>query len=165
MDKARRVRPEQLIEELFQNQAISGLTFSGGEPMLQAAGLAKVIRLARLRKPELSLICYTGFTLEKLLTTPGAAGVNDLIEECDVLIDGVYIARLNDNRGLRGSSNQRIHHLSDRLAGFDFENVPRRVEVTLGDETAQVVGVPPLDFKQLFHGVVEKAEALVGEHL
>jgi len=160
--KARRVRPELLAEELVQNQGICGLTFSGGEPMLQAQGLAKLARLARQRRPDLSLICYTGFTLEKLLTSPGMAGVIDLIEECDVLIDGMYIAALNDNRGLRGSSNQRILHLTDRLAGFDFETGPRRVEVTLQAEIAEVVGIPPRGFEPLFHEAVEKAQTLVG---
>ncbi len=157
MVPARSIQPAALVAELLDDRRITGLTFSGGEPMLQATGLAQVARLARKRRPELTLICFTGFTLERLLTRPIYAGVNELLEEVDVLIDGVYIAARNNNRGLRGSTNQRVHHLTDRLAGWDFETQPRKVEVRIMDGFAQIVGVPPVEFVQLFEGVLAKA--------
>ncbi|MBE0697352.1 MAG: radical SAM protein, partial [Anaerolineaceae bacterium] len=39
--------PEQLVDDLLGDPHIQGLTFSGGEPMLQAVGLAFLSRLAR----------------------------------------------------------------------------------------------------------------------
>ena len=134
--------PEEIVSRILTRPDVSGLTFSGGEPMLQAAGLARVIRLAR-QKRDLSLIVYSGFTLEKLRKDPPAPGIADLLGEADVFIDGVYIARQNDNRGLRGSSNQRVHRLTGRLSNFDFENTARRIEIHLEEGSALVVGVPP----------------------
>jgi anaerobic ribonucleoside-triphosphate reductase activating protein len=135
------VSPQFLAEKLLTNPEIEGFTFSGGEPMLQAAGLATLAQIAR-KKREVSIICYTGFTLEQLLQNPPAPGVSDLLSQIDVLIDGPYIATLNDERGLRGSANQRIHLLSDRLKGFDFEACPRTVEIHVLEGEALLVGVP-----------------------
>jgi anaerobic ribonucleoside-triphosphate reductase activating protein len=135
------VSPEFLAEKLLANPAIEGLTFSGGEPMLQAAGLAMLAQIAR-KKRDISIICYTGFTLEQLQQNPPGPGVSGLLSEVDVLIDGLYIAALNDNRGLRGSVNQRVHFLSDRLKGFDFENCPRTMEIHISGGEALLVGIP-----------------------
>ncbi|CAJ58898.1 MULTISPECIES: 4Fe-4S single cluster domain-containing protein [Frankia] len=141
---ARAVTPEVLAEELCADPAVEGLTFSGGEPMAQAAGLAELIRLARLRRPELSLVCFTGYRLQRLRAAAPSPGVTDLLAAVDVLIDGRYVAALNDDRGLRGSSNQRIHHLTDRLRGeADYFDGPRRAEIRLGTRDVLVVGVPP----------------------
>jgi anaerobic ribonucleoside-triphosphate reductase activating protein len=139
---ARLVDVEELVDELLSNPNVSGLTFSGGEPMKQAAGLAAVAQLARQRR-ELDIICFTGYKLEKLLKLPLDPAVQELLAQVDVLIDGSYIARLNDNKGLRGSSNQRIHHLSLRLKNFDFENTTRQVEMQIADGQILMVGVPP----------------------
>lgn len=139
---ARLVSAEALANELLAHPLISGLTFSGGEPMAQAAGLARVARLARARR-RLDIICFSGFTLERLRQAPPYPGVADLLEQVDVLIDGPYIAQQDDNRGLRGSANQRIHHLSGRLAGVDLQSAPRRAEVVVRDGHMLLVGVPP----------------------
>ena len=63
---ARLISPAVLLEELLANPRITGLTFSGGEPMAQAVALAQLARLARQRR-ELDIICFSGFTLEKVV--------------------------------------------------------------------------------------------------
>jgi anaerobic ribonucleoside-triphosphate reductase activating protein len=161
---ARLVRPADLVSELLGNPGVSGLTFSGGEPMLQAAGLARLARLAR-RQRDLSVICFTGFQKAALETNPPGPGVADLLQEVDVLIDGPYITRLNDNQGLRGSQNQRIHYLTDRLSGCDLERVPRRAEIQLSDGHALLVGVPPLRLGDAFNQAVDQANQLRWELL
>ena len=161
---ARQVTPQDLASELLANPEIEGLTFSGGEPMLQAAGLASVVRLARLQRQQLqqaplSVISFTGFTLEQLRRNPARMpGVEDFLGEIDVLIDGLYRAELNDSRGLRGSSNQRIHYLTGRLTGADFENKPRQSEVHIGDGYAFLVGVPAPEVLRSFQQALEKAK-------
>ena len=69
-----------------------------------------------------------------------------LLRQVDLLIDGPFIQRLNDDRGLRGSSNQSFIHLSPRLAHLDFASLPRKVEVHLLDGEAFLVGIPPAPF-------------------
>ena len=140
---AREVRPDDLAAELLADPAVTGLTFSGGEPMAQATALAAVIRAAR-RKRDVTLICFTGYRLGELGRRPPDPGVGDLLAETDVLIDGRYVAARNDNRGLRGSDNQRVHMLTDRLSAVyeDLAGGPRRTEIRLRERSAMLVGVP-----------------------
>ena len=135
--------PEDLAGHLLSHPGIDGLTLSGGEPMSQAAGLAETVRLARTVR-DLTVICYTGYRLEKLTgRRPPSRDVAALLAQVDVLIDGQYAAGLDDGQGLRGSTNQRVRHLTGRLAGYPFETVPRSAELRIGATEALLVGVPP----------------------
>lgn len=109
--------------------------------MEQAAGLAALARLARRRK-DLDLICFTGYRYERLLNDPPNAGVPELLAEVDVLIDGPFVQSLNDAVGLRGSSNQRVIHLTPRLKDYDLESIPRKVELTVTDGELVFIGIP-----------------------
>ena len=135
--------PRALADRLLADPAVVGLTFSGGEPMQQAAGLAETIALAR-RGRDLTLICFTGYRLERLRTRPPGGGVARLLAQVDVLVDGLYVQELDDDRGLRGSTNQRVHHLTDRLraSDYDFEGRARAVEVRLTSDDIQMIGLP-----------------------
>jgi len=161
---ARLVRPEEIVEELLADPAVTGLTLSGGEPFLQAAGLARVAALAR-QKRDLNIICFSGFQKSFLEQSPPGPGVADLLGLIDVLIDGPYIARLNDNQGLRGSRNQRIHYLSGRLSGHDLDQVDRKAEIRLGDGQALLVGVPPRRLGDAFNQAVDLANQMQWELL
>jgi anaerobic ribonucleoside-triphosphate reductase activating protein len=143
---ARLVAPAELAGELLFHPDVDGLTLSGGEPMAQAAGLAELVRAARAAR-ALSVICFTGFTLEALRRNPATAALLGLV---DVLIDGPYLRDRDDGKGLRGSDNQRVHHLTGRLrdSGYDFTGRGRSVEIRVRDRAAVLVGVPP-------HGLVE----------
>jgi anaerobic ribonucleoside-triphosphate reductase activating protein len=54
---------------------------------------------------------FTGFTLEQLRSEQAPAGVQDLLEQLDVLIDGAYVQSLaiHSPDSLVSSSNQRVH--------------------------------------------------------
>ena len=137
---ALRLTPLEILEQL-DLESVRGLTFSGGEPMEQAAGLAALARLARQKK-ELDLICFTGYRHERLLRNPPNAGVAALLSEVDVLVDGPFIQSRNDSVGLRGSSNQRIIHLTSRLKEYDLETSTRNVEITVRDGELAFIGIP-----------------------
>jgi hypothetical protein len=64
------------------------------------------------------------------------------------------IQELNDNLGLRGSSNQKVYYLTDRLKGYDFVNSIRKVEIVVQDSQALVIGVPPKDFPQKIKNIL-----------
>lgn len=134
------MRPEEILARLDLDR-ISGITFSGGEPMEQAAGLAEVARLARAKK-DLNFICFTGYRYERLVKNPPNAGVPELLATLDVLIDGPYVQELNDSLGLRGSSNQRVIHLTPRLQGHDLVGQPRKVDFTIQHGEVRLIGIP-----------------------
>jgi len=140
---AMKLTPHEILERLDLD-AISGLTFSGGEPMEQAAGLAALARLARQKK-DLSVICFTGYRYERLMGNPPNEGVRMLLSEVDILIDGPFVQSLNDSRGLRGSTNQRIIHLTSKLRDHDFESGARKVEITITDGELAFIGIPTPD--------------------
>lgn len=142
--EARLIAPDDLAAELLADPAVSGLTLSGGEPMLQAAPLAAMVRAARQQR-EVSVVCFSGHTLNELRERPPAPGVAKLLEQVDVLIDGEYVAAANDGLGLRGSSNQVVHHLTDRLTDSDdlFVRRTRTAEIRVRDRSVLLVGVPP----------------------
>lgn len=137
---AMQLAPEEILEEIDLD-GITGLTFSGGEPMVQAGGLAALARLARQNK-ELDLICFTGYRYERLLKEPPNEGVHELLAEIDVLIDGPFVQALHDSVGLRGSSNQRVIHLTPKLRGYDLESQSRKVEITISDGEFGFIGIP-----------------------
>jgi anaerobic ribonucleoside-triphosphate reductase activating protein len=146
------VQPQQLADQILSLPQIEGITISGGEPMLQASALSELIAVIQAQR-DLSIICYSGFTLAQLrsLATTEVAiapGIAQLLSQIDVLIDGQYIAALNDNRGWRGSANQTVHFLTDRYSNRADEFTQRRrdIEIHVRDMAALMVGVPPIAF-------------------
>ena len=137
--------PEALAERILADPDITGLTLSGGEPFLQAAGLAALARMTRKRR-ALDVICYTGYTLSELKLMPGQRGINALLDCTDVVIDGRYNEVLNDGQGLRGSANQVVHYTTDRLIGCELERTDRSVEVVVQPDGVLFVGLPPAGF-------------------
>lgn len=111
---------------------IEGVTFLGGEPMLQARGLAEVARGARAL--GLTVMVFSGYTLEELGELRPDAW-QELLASTDVLVDGPYVAEDPDReRRWIGSRNQRVHYLSDRY-GPSIEQLPpegRDVELRFG---------------------------------
>ncbi len=147
------VRPTNLAEQIARIPDIDGITLSGGEPMLQAAGLAQMLDSLRCLR-DLSVICFTGFTLERLQSAPPGPGVPELLKQVDVLIDGAYVATEDDDLGLRGSRNQRFHHLTSRFSGFDFANRPRTAEVYIEESLLRLVGIPPKGITQVLNRAI-----------
>ncbi len=97
---------EELWQQIQQNPLLSGVTFSGGEPMAQAAALLPLAQ--RIKQAGLELAIYSGYTFEQLLNLPDPA-VRQLLELADTLIDGPFIlAQRNLELNFRGSENQRI---------------------------------------------------------
>lgn len=107
---------------------IDGVTFSGGEPFLQARPLAYLAH--SLKKQDLSIVCYTGYTLEKLRSAD-RTDWNVLLQEIDLLIDGEYIESAKSTDPFIGSSNQRSHFLSDRFSPEDVRNEAQTTEISI----------------------------------
>jgi anaerobic ribonucleoside-triphosphate reductase activating protein len=100
-----------LTARILENPLLDGVTFSGGEPFLQAEALAALGKA--LKKHGLDIVTYTGYTYEALQkmkeTRPD---IRALLHVTDVLIDGPYIQEQKDLAlAYRGSKNQRIIRL------------------------------------------------------
>lgn len=105
---------ETFADMIVQTPEINGITISGGEPMMQADALEALLDAVSRERPELTVILFTGFRIEDLQSQRHRA----LLRHVDVLIDGEYVDSLNDDIGLRGSSNQRILFLTPRLLEY-----------------------------------------------
>ncbi|MCL2252747.1 MAG: anaerobic ribonucleoside-triphosphate reductase activating protein [Treponema sp.] len=96
----------EIIRMIKKQKNIRGITFSGGEPFLQAVELTQIAQAAR--QLGLDIVTYTGFTYEQLIEKSDNS-VNDLLFSSDILIDGKYIHELKSvSLQFCGSSNQRV---------------------------------------------------------
>lgn len=95
---------EELMEVIADNDA--DVTFSGGDPLLQAEELSKLCRLIKTSDRPYNIWCYTGYLYEDVA---GDASLSKVLPYIDVLVDGPYKENLRDISLLfRGSSNQRL---------------------------------------------------------
>ena len=102
---------QALVDSFITPIAVEGL--SGGEPFAQAPGFARLAQEAYRR--GLSVVTYTGYTWEQLVSS-SAPGVRDLLLATDVLIDGPFMQAFADpGLAYRGSLNQRIIRVRNRL--------------------------------------------------
>lgn len=80
------------------------VTFSGGDPMMQAGPLRLLARA--IKELGLTIWCYTGYSYESL---DDHSEMRELLDYIDVLVDGPFIESQRDTSLLfRGSANQRL---------------------------------------------------------
>ncbi|HUW62682.1 MAG TPA: 4Fe-4S single cluster domain-containing protein [Candidatus Bathyarchaeia archaeon] len=105
--------PVDVLERrlLRLEESLAGVTISGGEPFDQAEELADLLERVRAKRPNWSVIIYSGYALATLRRKPLA---RRLLELADVLIDGPYRRGKPQSHPLAGSGNQRIRLISAR---------------------------------------------------
>jgi anaerobic ribonucleoside-triphosphate reductase activating protein len=120
---------------------IEGLSFIGGEPILQSEGLAEIAEWAH--ENDLTVLIFTGYLIEELKSLNNDS-VNKLLEHTDILVDGPYIQELNDlERDWIGSSNQRVLFLTDAYSsGVEIKKNEHQIEVMISDKDILVNGWP-----------------------
>lgn len=128
---------------LLEDPSVTGITISGGEPMMQAQPLARMVKEARKQR-DLNVICYTGFNL-KTLRSGFPSNATELLAVVDLLIDGPYVDSKNTGYGIRGSTNQTLHFLTKALTDHAEELVSGRrlPEIHLSRGKSIMVGIPP----------------------
>ncbi len=98
------------LSEALKNPHIFGVTFSGGDPLSQSDKdlkiLLKLIDRIREEFPDKDIWLYTGDVYEEAIENPIK---REIIDKCDVLVDGPFKLYLMDlSLAFRGSSNQRV---------------------------------------------------------
>jgi anaerobic ribonucleoside-triphosphate reductase activating protein len=92
--------------EVKENPLISGLTISGGEPLVQARELLPLACSAK--RLGLGVWIYTGYTIEEI-AAQGDAGQKELLKTTEVLVEGRFDESLRTlDAGFIGSLNQRM---------------------------------------------------------
>lgn len=94
---------DELFDELKKDY-ISGITFSGGDPLFPANREAIGALSAEIRHtfPCKTIWLYTGYLWEEIETLP-------LLQDIDVVVDGRFIqAQADSQLHWRGSANQRL---------------------------------------------------------
>ena len=104
-------KAENEINQQLSNDYISGITFSGGDP-LNEANINDVEMLAAKIKekyPDKTIWLYTGSKWEDIRELP-------LMKYLDVLVDGEYIEKWRDVQlRWKGSRNQRVIDVQESL--------------------------------------------------
>ena len=94
---------DELFESLSKDY-ISGITFSGGDPLFYGNREEVTSLAAEIRQkfPDKTIWMYTGFVYETIADLP-------VLEDVDVLVDGEFIVEQKDTQLYwRGSKNQRV---------------------------------------------------------
>lgn len=105
-----------LAEILKAGSLTNGITFSGGDPFMQARSFAMLGKRIKEER-DVNIWTYTGYTWEELIHT----GQNDLafmelLAVTNVIVDGPFVESLkNLSLPFRGSGNQRIIDVKESL--------------------------------------------------
>lgn len=121
---------ERLFEAL-NNSWVKGLTISGGHPLEfeNVIDVCNLIQEVKERFPDKDIWIYTGYelnisnftTLIKGITKPETQHnyINNVLNNCDVVVDGPYVESLRDvSLKFRGSSNQRLINVKKTLEQY-----------------------------------------------
>ncbi|MFO0998984.1 MAG: 4Fe-4S single cluster domain-containing protein [Planctomycetaceae bacterium] len=134
---------DDLIDQILQSRSlgIEGVTLIGGEPFAHAAALSRVAAVAR--DAGLSVMVFSGYTLAELkdMADPN---VHEFLSHIDLLVDGPYDRTSPDSkRRWIGSTNQRVHFLTNRYSAEDsFWNSANTLEVRWDGRELIVNGFP-----------------------
>jgi anaerobic ribonucleoside-triphosphate reductase activating protein len=155
---ARMILVEDMARQILSVPGIEGVTYSGGEPMCQAAALAQLSTILRGR--GLTIMCYTGYTLAHL-RRDGDPAVQALLAQVDILVDGRFRQSEVTNRRWSSSRNQKVHFVTGAYRKEDY--VPRNgcseTEFIVGSEGFATTGIWPADLlKRLESALREEIE-------
>ena len=101
---------EAEIFETLDKEYISGITFSGGDPLhtKNRKTVLDLITKIKRRYINKTIWIYTGYVWEDLLAMNDET-INNILSYIDVLVDGKFYLKLKDvNYPWAGSTNQRV---------------------------------------------------------
>lgn len=132
----------KLMQQIADKNNCSGLTVSGGDPMEQPDSLLLLLEKARSRFKD--ILVYTGFSIEDILKGCASEAGIKCLDYIDVLIDGRYVKELNTSDCvLRGSSNQKITYLNEKMKPIyeEYMKQGRIVETFTHNQETIITGI------------------------
>lgn len=128
-----------LADKILSNSSIEGVTFSGGEPLLQARALTKLATI--LKDNDLSIVTFTGYSYD-LIRKVNDSNWNNLLLNTDILITGSFEEnKKTTDKIWVGSLNQEHHFLSDRYIHLEekLHTLENKVEIRLNKDGSIIV--------------------------
>jgi len=129
-----------------ETEQIEGVTFTGGEPLIQAEAL--LLLASAIKSEGLTILCYTGYLLQDILNNK-VPYAKELLKYIDILIDGPYIEKEKAALPWRGSRNQGIYFFTDRYKGLEpviSKEGKRGIELKIGEESLAMTGIFDIKF-------------------
>ncbi len=118
-----------LVTLINRDKEICGVTFSGGEPLLYAEAIGRV--LERMRK-GLTRIVFTGYTVDEMRKDPAKWRVLQL---ADLVISGRY-----DAKAVHPYVGKKFLRTTERVP-LDYFKPYRRVEYTVCGDSVTKTGI------------------------
>ncbi len=149
--KNKETKVETIYREILEAQkkyGIEGISCLGGEPFDQAQPLSQLTEL--VQRTGLSVLIFTGYHLEELKNSDNIYH-RKLLSQTDILIDGPYIKELTTtSRRWIGSTNQRIHFLSNKYNPLAPEwKKGNQIELHFDGKELWICGFPASAWKLL----------------
>ena len=141
----REIPPLEVAEWMLAEPDTEGVSFSGGEPFAQAAGLADIAE--RVRAAGKGVLIFTGYSARELDATR-QAGQQRLYAAADLLVAGRFEQRAqNSPHPLLASGNQELVHVTARYRDHVF-GPRRRSEIRISAAGAvAMTGFPGVDLR------------------
>jgi anaerobic ribonucleoside-triphosphate reductase activating protein len=132
---------------------IEGITLLGGEPFAHWEVATALAMFTQQR--GLTVMAFSGYNVEELRQNPAHANLLNFI---DILVDGPYLREQPDrSRRWIGSTNQRIHFLTDRYQSDDACWKQRNtLEIRIEKTGVTVNGFPAVQAVGLWKGWTRK---------
>jgi len=122
--------PDEVYKDIKSlGSQINGVTFSGGEPFLQAFELSMLAKLIK-ENTCLDIQIFSGFTKNELIKDEQ----KELLKYTDILVAGRY-----DNT--EENNNQIVHILNDDTSNWKFNNSDVEIDIDL-DGNINITGYP-----------------------
>ncbi len=108
---------------------IDGITFTGGEPFLQAEGLSKLAKFIK-ENTNLNIQIFSGFYKDELIKIEH----KELLKYIDILVAGRY-----DNTKV--NNNQTVYNFNDDVDNWEFNNSDVEIDID-SDGNITMTGYP-----------------------
>ena len=112
VEGGKEISTDEIVTLIHSDPLCTGITYSGGEPFLQAKDLIPLTKILKDEGYEVAV--YSGYRFEELLM--GTCDQLELLSYIDVLIDGPFdLKQRSLDLKFRGSRNQRILNVQEGL--------------------------------------------------
>lgn len=150
--------PECLALILADGTEPDCIVLSGGEPLRpeQINGVDEFLHFAdEIFQNKPGIMIYTGYTEAELRCAAGEnPALSSVLARADILVDGAYVAELDDDQPYRGSSNQHMLFLSDRYSEADFpKDRPRTSSIRSEFGEMILSGIPSASEKSVWYAL------------